>query len=82
MLPRPPIKSQIIHIPTGLYLAYCFSYAGHIHLVLSEDLTTTRNNLYIFDRISRSSCDRYVIHNHNEVFEGTGDEFILVERRV
>jgi hypothetical protein len=79
MLPRPSMRSQIIHIPTGLYLDYCFSYNGHIHLLLSKYPTTTRDNLSIFDRVFRPGYDRYVIHNHDEVFEGTCDEFILVE---
>ena len=72
-----------MHIPTGLYLSYCFyPHDGHIHLVLSKDPAMMRNNLDIFDQVSRPDWDRYVIHNQDDVFDGTCDEFVLVEQRV
>jgi hypothetical protein len=84
MLPRPAMRSQIMHIPTGLYLHYCFfPHDGHIHLVLSkEPALYNRNNLDLFEQVSNPSWDRYVIHNGDDLFDGTCDEFVLVEQRV
>lgn len=83
MLPRPPMRSQIMHIPTGLYLDYCYTpNAGHLHLILSETPAMPRNNLDLFDLVSRPDWDEYVIHIHDDVFYGTCDDFVLVEQRV
>lgn len=82
---RPEIRSQIMHIPTGLYLAYCY-YPGHnnIHLVLSEKPSDwVRKEDDIFYRyVSNPSWDSYVIHIGNTAYNGTCDEFVLVEREI
>lgn len=78
------MRSQIIHIPTGLYLNYCYYPAGNeIHIILSDNPAPWfRNNLDVFDHVSKPSWDKYIIYNGDNVFEGTCDEFVLLEQRI
>lgn len=81
---RPLMRSQIMHIPTGLYLQFCYYQRdGEIHLVLTErPAEWTRNNLDLFDTVSDPSWDNYLIHIGDTVFPGTCDEFVLVEQKI